>query len=151
MKKPGVVEVVTHPVSSVAFAVGLVRGAAVAVLRVAGGPLSAEPTAADEPPPHAVPIARVEPAEQRLPAPANAAFAHEPHSVSAHHSPSRRDEAAVDDWYADAELDADPGAEPAADSVVEALARNDLPGEDQVDHEAIRSVLSESEVLRRHS
>ncbi|HET6153303.1 MAG TPA: hypothetical protein VFE15_10115 [Marmoricola sp.] len=157
MKKTGVVEeaahtathaathVVTHPVSSVAYAVGLVRGVAVAVLRAAGGPLSSSPKAAE---PDAAaspaPVVRAEPAEQRPPAPPSETFAHDPYSVEAHHSSSRRDEADLDDWYADS----DPEADPAADSVVEALARNDVPGEDQVDHEAISAVLSESEILR---
>ena len=76
------------------------------------------------------------------------AFAHEPHPVTLRSVPSRRSEADVDDWDGDAELAVHPDEEPAAESVVEALARNDRPGDDQVDHAAISAALREAELLR---
>ncbi|WP_209721159.1 hypothetical protein [Marmoricola sp. OAE513] len=153
MRKPAVVDkgartalhAATHPLSSIAYVVGIARGAASAVVEVAR-PSASEPEPVARP---TVSVVPVPPAPQRAPAPQGESFAHEPQPVAPHGRSSRRAEAEVDDWRGDAELDLRPDEEPAAESVVEALARNDRPGEDQVDHDAIAAALSESDVLRQ--
>jgi hypothetical protein len=124
----------THPISSAAYVVGLVRGSTAALVRAAagsGGPAKAEWS----PTPAPLPDEAVETPESEIAR--DLAVAPEPAD------PADYDE--YDDTAAPA-LDAEP-----ADSVVEALRRND-PGEDpaaDVDESVIKAILSESETLRR--
>lgn len=149
-----------HPLSTLAYAAGFAKGAAALVIHAVGEragqkdqravvPFPEQRTAQTGQSFEQVPLAEPrEPAEPAEPAAPGESFAHEPRPVSPHGEPTRRTEADIDGWEADVYLDEHPEIDPAADSVVEALALNDLPGEDQVDRGAIRAVLSEAENLR---
>lgn len=163
MKKAAVLDQVTHaathPISTAAYVLGIARGIGAGVIRTASDLFGRgahdthdshdhEPPASPEPL-RPVPAPHAEAAPQVAPEPPKESFATEPTAVtraSAHGG--RGDDAEIDDWRGDAELEIDPSAEPAAGSVVEALERNDRPGEDQVDHAAVKAVLTESERLR---
>ena len=158
MKKTAVIDQVahaaTHPLSTAAYVFGVARGVGAEVIRtVAGqrGP-SDEPTApaAKAPTPvQPIEVPRTAAAPQVAPTPPAESFATEPTAVtrtSAHGGGGN--DAEIDDWRGDVELDLDPDADPATGSVVEALERGDRPGDDQVDHGAVKSVLSEAERFR---
>ena len=117
-----------HPLSTVARAVGIARGAAASVVGVVAGGH----------PPYSVPEQRVAPeprrvlaeehppaAEQRRPEEPGEAFATEATAVtrtSAHGGGGRDEE--IDDWYGEVEDDPD---EPTG--IVEILERGDLPAD----------------------
>ena len=162
-----VLHAVTHPVSTLSFGVGVVRGAAAAVLRAAsggGGPAHAEWIAppepvteaeaapADEPSDtgtgeeHAAPALQLgdhlEPAPEQAPGEPGEPFVTEPSAVtreSAHGGSPSKDEL-LDDWY-----DADADDDQAAGSVIEALEIGDTLPSDGPDE---KSILREAEILR---
>lgn len=125
--------VATLPIAAASFATGLVKGTVSRLAHaVAGGDVPEPTTTSRAAPrdrePQVVPLERFpEAAPQREPA-------------------QLPDLSLVDESQPG--LGQDPDEQPAAGSVVEALARNDRPGEDQVDHEAISAALSEAERLR---
>lgn len=158
------VEVVLHalknPLSTVSYGVGLIRGAAGALVRAAsggGGPAHAEWIAPPEPVSEEAldqPLEEseesgvllgdhLEPAEPQAPGEPGEQFATEPTAVTraSAHGGGGRDEQ-LDDWYGETDADdAGPG------SVVEMLeAGDDLPDDGGPNEKAI---LSESEILRR--
>lgn len=147
------------PFRTVAWSFGVLRGLAGSVIRIASGdhgtttpsggagpvatPVADRAEAPVEPAP-VLDFDPVEPAPEREPEEPHEAFVNEPKAVSREsaHGGSGRD-AEIDDWYG--EMDAE---DDAADTVVEALARNDGPGP-LVDESAIKATLSESEILRQ--
>lgn len=154
MKKPAALDqmtqAATHPIGTGAYVFGLVRGLGAELIRtIAGEPnrRSQPGVESRRPDLHPVPAA-----PQRPPAEPRESFATEPTAVSrsSAHGHGGND-AEIDDWQGDAELDLDPSADPATGSVVEALERGDRPGDDQIDHTAVKAVLSEAERARRTS
>lgn len=155
----------THPMSTAAYAVGLVRGTAAALLRMAAGgdgtattattatrePTPARPPSGERAEAPEVQVARdladaPGPAPERAPEPLAEAFTTEPSAAtraSAHEGIRRGsagDDAAIDEWY-------DDSGPVEADSVVEALQFGDR-GED-VDEGELKAILSEAETLRK--
>ena len=150
-----VVDAAKHPLKTVAWTIGVLRGLAASVIRVAAGekgpvipgylpgPVAA-PVEEDVAPEDVVHFELVEPAPERAPEPPKESFANEPKAVSrdSAHGGSGRD-AEIDEWLGDV-LAEDDGPS----SVVEMLELGDGPGP-LVDEAAIKSTLSESEILRR--
>lgn len=152
------VHAASHPVSTASYVVGVVRGLGAEVIRTGAELIGSRPeegaSAARGPvtpfePVRLVPEPHAEAAPQVAPEPLNESFATEPTAVtraSAHGGGGR--DADIDDWLGEAELEIDPTGDLATGSVVEALELGDRPGEDQVDHAAVKAVLSESQRLR---
>lgn len=142
---------VRYPVGAAARAVGLAKGVAGAVVRLAVPepghrgevPVQRDAPTSDGPSlaPAAEPPAAAAP--QREPGDPGESFVTEPSAVtrtSAHGG--RGEDAELDDWYGETDVDEEPL------SIVEVLESNDPP-EGPVDQAAIRATLAESEVLRR--
>lgn len=147
MKKSKAVDQVTHaathPISTGAYIFGLVRGLGAELIRtIAGEARGVRDLPTDSARPALIPVPA---APQRPPAEPGERFTTEPSAVdrSSAHGQGGRD-AEIDDWRGDAELDLDPSADPATGSVIEALQRGDRSGEDQVNHAAVKAVLSEA-------
>lgn len=151
-----VLHAIKNPLSTASYGIGLVRGAAAALVRAAsggGGPAHAEWIAPPEPMTEEEALAdaapeesgvllgeNVEPAPEREPEDPGEAFVTEPSAVnrdSAYGGSASVDEQ-IDDWYDD--------SDDAADSVIEALEMGDaLPD----DGPTPKAILSEAETLRR--
>ncbi|MBO9523953.1 MAG: hypothetical protein J7518_20655 [Nocardioidaceae bacterium] len=117
----------THPVSSAAYVVGVVRGTAAALLRAAAG--SGGPAAAEwRPTPEPLPDEAVETPESEI----------------------VRDLAAAPDPVAEDladRYDDEPGLDATAEGVIEALRQGDHGP--PVDEGELKAIISESETLRR--
>ena len=155
MNKTAVIDHVTHaathPISTAAYVFGVARGVGAEVIRTFAGQRGPsderpEPAAKAPAPVQPIEVPRTAAAPQVAPAPPAESFTTEPTAVtrtSAHGGGGK--DAEIDDWLGDVELDLDPDSDPATGSVVEALERGDGPGDDQVDHGAVKAVLSEAE------
>lgn len=163
-----VVDAAKHPIRTTAWAVGLVRGIAASVIRVAAGergpvipgflpgpvaaPVEEDVAHTDvvrydliDAPDAGAPAAvtGAEPAPQREPEPPREAFAHEPKAVTRASAHGRAgDEADIDDWYGET-------TEPEGGGgfVLEALAAGDT--DEAVRTGDLAAILKESEVLRK--
>lgn len=155
----GAAHTLRHPISSAAYAAGIVRGLASAGIRAASGHAVDGPdhrTAPSVAPttPRSVPAQRVAPAVEQdavpipEPTPLDEAFTTEPKAVSRSSEHGRASDAEIDAWIDQAMEGLESGLEK---GVVSPVADLPLPddGEPLLDPGAAKAIRSESEIMRR--
>lgn len=155
----GAAHTLRHPISSAAYAVGIVRGLATAGLRAASGHVT---EGAGQSPdrhegretPQGVPTQRVAPAVEQddvpppEPTPLHEAFTTEPKAVSRSSEHGRASDAEIDAWIDQAMEGLEPDLEK---GVVSPVADLPLPDDDEplLDPGTAKAIRSESEILRK--